>query len=373
MRLYATIVKAWKECLREWKVLSFVLVFSPFFVLIMKLFYGGEVTVYQIGVVDLDTGAYSKQLIQNFEDYTDKDKNHIFKLHECRNEEELKKQVESKTIDVGIMLPEGYTDALNQSKAKINLYGSTGNSNYILAAIMISDIIYKQGIEVARITLPLSINEIFSEKKVARNSFEVGVPGLISMAVLMILFTASAAIVKENDKGTLIRLKLSRLGSVNYLTGVCIVQALISILAITLSYWTALGIGYRPAGSFWPVLVVGIVSSLSMVAISLVVASFLNTVFDVLTIGCFPFFIMMFFSGCMFPLPKIPLFSIAGHTVGAMDILPLTLTVDAMNKILNFGAGLSEVTFQIFLILLLTVIYFIIGVTLYQKRKLSKA
>ncbi|HWQ72979.1 MAG TPA: hypothetical protein VN370_11765 [Desulfitobacteriaceae bacterium] len=68
------------------------------------------------------------------------------------------------------------------------------------------------------------------------NEFEQYVPGLISLAILMILFTASASIVKENDKKTLIRLKLSRLGAFNFLAGICIVQTIVAVAAIVLSH-----------------------------------------------------------------------------------------------------------------------------------------
>lgn len=258
----------------------------------------------------------------------------------------LKEKVKEKAVDIGIVIPEDYSEKLTIRAAEK---------------------------EVTKITLPSSISETFLEKKQPLNEFEGYVPGLISLAVLMILFTASASIVKENDKKTLIRLKLSRLGAFNFLAGICIVQAVVAVAAIILSYWTALGLGYRPTGGFGAVLVVGIISSFSMVAISLVVASFLYMVFDVLTIGCFPFFILMFFSGSMFPLPKMNLLTINGHLFGITDILPLTHTADAFSKILNYGSGINDLLFDFFMIALLTVIYFVIGLMLYQKRKLSKA
>jgi ABC-2 type transport system permease protein len=93
----------------------------------------------------------------------------------------------------------------------------------------------------------------------------------------------------------------------------------------------------------------------------------------VLTIGCFPFFVLMFFSGSMFPLPKLNLLSIGGHSLGVTDILPLTHTANAFNKILNYGAGINDVLFDVFMICMLTALYFVIGLTLYRKRKLSKA
>lgn len=379
MRLAASVVKSFKENIRDWKVLALVLVFSPFFVLLMKLFYGGGPTTYNIGILNFDGGKPSIELTETLKNVKAQDGSGLFKLTGIGDEEQLKAVVKEKSIDIGIVIPDGYSkkitgeDDRNASPAVVTFYGSMGNAKYTLAAIMAADIINRQGIEAAKIALPLSISETFLEKKQPLNEFEGYVPGLISLAVLMILFTATASIVKENDKKTLVRLKLSRLGAFNFLTGVSIVQAVVAVAAIVLSYWTALGLGYRPSGGFGPILVVGIISSFSMVAVSLVLASFLNTVFDVLTVGCFPFFILMFFSGSMFPMPKVNLFMAGGHSFGITDILPLTHTANAFNKILNYGAGINDVLFDIFMIAMLTIIYFVIGLVLYQKRRLSKA
>ncbi|MNP81045.1 hypothetical protein D3C76_1793050 [compost metagenome] len=75
----------------------------------------------------------------------------------------------------------------------------------------------------------------------------------------------------------------------------------------------------------------------------------------------------------MFPLPKMNLLNINGHSLGITDILPLTHTANAFNQILNFGAGITDILFDVFMISILTVLYFVIGLLLYQKRKLSKA
>jgi len=379
MKLVASVIKSFKENIRDWKVLVMVLLFSPFFILLMNLFYGGEPTTYNLGVLNSDDGKVSNALVKILESSKGQDGHELFKLSYINDEDELKAKVKEKVVDIGIVIPEEYSKKLSQidtvivSPAIVKLYGSMSNIRYTVAAIMVGEAVNKQGLGIAKITLPSSISETFVEKKQPLNEFDGYVPGLISLAVLMILFTASASIVKENDKKTLIRLKLSRLGAFNFLSGICIVQAAVAVAAIVISYWTALGLGYKPAGGFGAVLVVGIISSFSMVAISLVVASFLDTIFDVLTIGCFPFFILMFFSGSMFPLPKMNLLTIGGHSFGITDVLPLTHTANAFNKILNDGAGINGVSFDIFMIALLTLIYFVIGLLLYQKRKLSKA
>ncbi len=378
MKLIASIVKTLKENIRDWKVIILVLVFSPFFVLLMNLYYGTEPTTYNIGIINYDRGNKSTELTKLLESSLGEKDTKQFILFEHTNKSELETKVKDRSVDLGMIIPENYSKSLIMAKndknstVAVEILGSTGNVKYTIAAILVSDIIYNQGIDIAEITLPSTIKETFLEKKQPINEFESYVPGMISLAVLMILFTACASIVKENDKRTIIRLKLSRLGAFNFLSGICIVQSVIAVIAVVLSYWTALGLGYKPVGEFGPVLVVGIISSFSMVSVSLLVASFLNSVFDVLTIGCFPFFILMFFSGSMFPLPKMNILTIFGKPFGVTDILPLTHTANAFNKILNFGSGLTDVGFEMIMIVILSVIYFVLGLLLYQKRKLSK-
>lgn len=380
MKLYASIVKTLKENIRDWKVLLLVLVFSPFFILVMNLYYGGIPTTFRLGILNSDTGRQSIELINGIKSTKGQDNSNLFSLNYLSNPDQLYEKVKQKDIDIGIIIPEGYSKSLTDkasgkatNSAVVEFYGSMGNARYTVAAVLASDAVYKQGMDIARITLPSSINETFLEKKQLFNEFEGYVPGLISLAVLMILFTATAAIVKENDKRTLLRIKLSRLGAFNFLSGISIIQALVATAAVAVSYITAMGLGYKPIGGLGSILIVGVISSFSMVAISLILASFLNTVFEVLTIGNFPFFILMFFSGSMFPLPKMNIFTLGGHSFGITDILPLSHTSTAFNKILNYGSGVRGVAFEIFMITILTIVYFVLGMLLYQKRKLSKA
>lgn len=377
MKLMASIIKSLKENLRNWKVLVMVLLFSPFFVLLTRLFYGNSVTIYKVGVLNYDNGISSINITTTLKNYKNQDSSKMFKVTSFANQNELSAKIKEKEIDIGIVIPKDYSKRLStktsEAPSTVNFYGSTSNIHYTLAAVIINDVINKQGLNSIKATLPSSVSETFIEKKKPLNEFDEYVPGTIALAVLLILFTSSASIVSESDKKTIIRLKLSNIGAFNFLAGSCIVQMIVAISAIALSYSTALLLGYKSLGGFGTILIVGAISSLAMVAVSLLISSFLNTIFDVLTIGCFPFFIMMFFSGSVYPLPKINLFAIGNHTFGITDILPLTHTVNAFNKILNNGASIHDVLFDIFMIALLTIIYFIIGLALYNKQKFSKA
>jgi ABC-2 type transport system permease protein len=110
-----------------------------------------------------------------------------------------------------------------------------------------------------------------------------------------------------------------------------------------------------------------------MIAISLLVAAWLRTIFDLMTIGCFPFFILMFFSGGMFPLPPLRLLTIGGRSFDINEILPTTHSIAAFDKILNVNMGLGEVAYELAAIAVLTVVFYVLGAWLFARRHLRPA
>jgi ABC-2 type transport system permease protein len=200
------------------------------------------------------------------------------------------------------------------------------------------------------------------------NDFALYVPVMLALAIMMLMFTAAATLIKEKDKGTITRLRISNMTTFEWLSAVSLSQVIIGLLAVGTTYATAAALGYRSTGSLGAVIVVGIVSCLSLVALSLWVAAWLRTIFDLMTIGCFPFFVLMFFSGGMLPLPTWELLALGGRSVHVNDILPTTHSIAALGKILNHGAGLHEIGFEIAAIVFLSVLYFAGGIWLFTRR-----
>jgi ABC-2 type transport system permease protein len=99
----------------------------------------------------------------------------------------------------------------------------------------------------------------------------------------------------------------------------------------------------------------------------MVVASFSRTVSQAFIVANFPMALMMFFSGSIFPLPRVTLFSLAGHPIGLYDFLPPTHAVVALNKILTLGSGLDEVAYELAALTILSVLYFAIGAWLFGR------
>ncbi len=199
--------------------------------------------------------------------------------------------------------------------------------------------------------------------------FDLYIPPLLALALMMLMFTAAGSVIKEKDKGTLIRLRMSNVSTAEWLCAISIIQVVIGLLAIALTYLTAYSLGYRSMGSMASVaLSVTVLSSMAIVGISMVVAAALRTVFDLVTIGSFPFFILMFFSGGMFPIPDIQLFTLGSRIINANDLLPTTHSIAAYDRIMNSGGGLGDVMFELGAITVLAVAFFSVGTWAFTRR-----
>jgi ABC-2 type transport system permease protein len=201
--------------------------------------------------------------------------------------------------------------------------------------------------------------------------FELMVPALLVFSLIMVFFSAGATLVKEVEKKTIIRLMLSKLSSFEFMAAVTMNQLIIGGACLGLTFFSAWSVGYRTTGSFFLLALVGLAVCFSVIAMGIITVCFIRTMFGLLTVGCFPFFILMFFSDCMMPLPKVKIFEILGNPVFMNDILPTAIGVRAMNKILNFNAGFNDIAYELCAILILGAAYFAVGAVLFKKTHMS--
>jgi ABC-2 type transport system permease protein len=176
---------------------------------------------------------------------------------------------------------------------------------------------------------------------------------------------------REVESGTLRRLRLTQVNSFELLGGITVWLVLIAILEVVLTFMVALACGFRSQGSLWLATLVGVITSLSVIGAGMIVAAFSKTVSQAFVIANFPLGLFMFMSGVMYPMPRIPLFTIFGHAIAIYDILPTTHAVLALNKIFTLGLGLKDILFELSALTLLSGIYFAVGVRVFQKRQMK--
>jgi ABC-2 type transport system permease protein len=387
MRALAFFKKTTLENLRDWKILSIALVFAPFFVYLMWGYFDAAAPAYRVLVASQDRDAASGRapalaqgLIEVWRDAEHADGRPVFAITEIDDLEAAKARVKRRDADLLVEIPAGFGARLGALLAgapgeppRLINHGDEANVRGAMAMAMSDYVAYTYAFAITGSAPPLEVQLEQLGAQRSLSEFDLYVPAVLVLALIMIMFTAAATLIKEVDKRTMSRLMLSRLTTAELLAAVSACQVLIGVAALLLAYLAALSVGYRGVGSLSTLLVVGALSTLGVVALSVLVAAFLRSIFELLTIGCFPFFILMFFSECMFPLPKVTLFELAGNTVYANDVLPTSLTVRAFNKILNHGAGLTDVGFELAAMAVLTLAYFALGTWLFRRRHMHVA
>jgi ABC-2 type transport system permease protein len=388
MRWYFVFLKSVREQIRDYWILLLTIFLAPFFVFMYYLMVEVETPEFKILLVNQDEGTFQlgqpvnmgDSLINYMQVLSSKQETSM--LHYTEND---KRQAGISLLregdaDVMIVFPTNLSlQLLNPENedppgAILELVGDITDMQYIIGAVWSEELINQFIREASGISLPIEWKETTLGYSGQRTTFELYVPGMLILAIIMMIFSASAAIVREPEAKTLERLKISNLTALEFLGGISLIQVFIAIISLLLTMLVAVGLGYTLLpGTFWFIMLVAFLTSLSMIAFSLIVAAICRSIKDVAVIGTFPLFILMFFTGAAFPISGGRLFTLAGITFHINDILSPTWAVDALNKVLIKGQEIGQTMPELAMILVLTVAYFIIGVWAFRRRHMRAA
>jgi ABC-2 type transport system permease protein len=383
MKMLSIFLKTLREMSREKWMLGLTVVFAPFFVFLYWLITAGGSTTYNVLVVNQDTGVQleggatfngGEQIITALRGITYADGSPLLRATVVTDRAQVEPILRDRGAAAFVLIPEDFSRTLQALQSgdrsvttKITFGGDLSNPYYMvgvnLALTAVDGYVQKathQQPFIAYVEEPLGASA-------ARTEFETYVPGTLIFSVILLIFLASMTVAREIEMGTLQRLQLTPLRSFDLLGGVTAALVLIGALAIAAAFLVAGVCGYRSQGSIWVAILVGAVTSLSVIGLGMIVAAFSRTVSQAFIVANFPMAMMMFFSGTIYPLPKVTLLTLAGQPFGPYDLLPPTHAVVALNKILTLGAGLHEVVYELSALTILSVLYFGIGVWLFKR------
>jgi ABC-2 type transport system permease protein len=381
MKLLAVFYKSCLEMLRQPLVLALALAFAPFFILLYRLWLPSGSTTYTILVLDQDRPVQSlmaaKEAFRAVEAVTYKDGQALLAVRRVESREEAEKLLRDRRAAALLVFPPEFSSAvagLRQSAdappAAYTLVGDLSNPLYAVAAVLAAGAVDSYIQASTGRSSPTRFQEEALGGSGARTEFENYVPGLLVFAVIMLIFPAAMAVAREIESGTLRRLRMTQMRALDLLGGISLAQVLVGMLSIGLSLLTAWCLGFRSQGPLWLAFLVGMLTALSMVALGLVVACFAKTAMQAFLVANFPLALLMFFSGAIYPIPRVGLFSVAGREIGLYDILPATHAVTALNKVMALGASVGDVSYELGALLALTCLYFGLGVWLFQRTQL---
>ena len=389
MRFLAVFVKSVREQFRNLMVLALTLVFAPVFVFAYWLFFPAEgSTAYKVLIINDDVGAQmdgqpynaGEEVAEAIARVTYASGTPLLTVQQVSSIAEAQALLRDRQGVVFVFLPEDFSRQLAAKKAgdlsasaDVTFGGDLTNPYYPVAAILATSAVDSYVQQAAGTTPPVQYMEQPLGGSGSRTEFETYIPGMFIFAVTMMVFAAAMTVAREVENGTLRRLQITRMTAFDLLGGTSLTMVIIGVAAEMLAFGTALALGFRSYGPVWAAVLVGAVTSISVIGVGMIVAAFSKTVSQAFVIANFPLGVFLFLSGAMFPLPPLTLFEIAGQPISVCDFLPPRHAVVALNKILTLGAGLNEVAYELTALVVLSLLYFAIGIWVFQRRHLRPA
>lgn len=385
MRFLAVLGKALKQHLRHWALLSLALMTAPFFVYVYHAFLVGMGNKYVVVIVDRDVGITvegkpfkaGKELMTALRQWNQPDMGMELIIKEMEKEASAVELLRDRKAEVLLVLTENFSARVmelahdaTRPGVDITMHGDLASPKYLLGAILVNAAVEDYVERATGRSRLIKLTEVPVSGDKLPNDFDLSIPGILVLGLIMLLFTASIALIAEVEGGTVLRLRMSRLRVHEFLGAISISEVMVGVASMLLAIGFARWLGYRENGSLTAAMLVGVLACLSMIAIAVAIAGVSRTANDILIIGNFPFFLLFFFSGSAFPVPPLNLFAVAGHMLTVNELLPTTHAVAAMNKVLNLGSGLDGVVYEMSAILLLTVLYGVGGGYLFWRKHL---
>jgi ABC-2 type transport system permease protein len=386
MKTISVIARSLKEQMRSYWILLLSLSMGPFFILIYYLILETSKPQYDILIINNDTGVtvegksvnHGNELTEFFKK-SFPDPNAIpFKVVPAINYVQSMEILKNRDADALIIIDRLFSQSLEKQKAgnssatpEIEFTGDLTSTNYLITAVWANEIVNEYALKATNGKRIIEINETALGVSGKIDDFDMIVPGILILSLIMLMFTASIAFVSEVENRTIMRLKLSRISAFEYLSGISFVQLIVGIVSLLFTLITAIILGFNYSGSVLIMILIASLTSLSIISFSLIIAAFTRSSAEVLVVGNFPMFLFMFFTGAAFPLKSNAIFTVAGYPVSIQGLMTPTHAISALNKTLVMNMDFVSMVPEIISIVVLTIIYFLIGAIIFKRRHLK--
>jgi ABC-2 type transport system permease protein len=416
MRFLSIAVKDLKEIMRDKKGLTFILIFPIILLIVIGLFVGAGLQGFHphdLAIINYDQGSiltngsnvnYGNTLTQNLKNVKYQDSNvHLFNVT-TTNESSANQLLDEGKIDAELIIPENFSDAMvamTENTAKsitdpsssattpnatstLTIRGNTQYDDFGITQSILTGVInaYQDQVVTQTQTDTLGnsiaepndyVNSLVESSGSAQNfttSYFI-TPGIIIFSMLLLAIMVAIGFTREEEGGSLARLKLSGIRVFDLLFGGVIPWTLVVVIQVLLLLAAAMAIGLHWQGgisSILLVLLVGIVGGIASISLGFIIAALTRNVRQAFSLGII--FIIPITVLAVLQLPQ-NVFKIGSLHFQIFDLLPWTHVFDALQTILTFGGGWDAVFHEVLLAVILTVVLFIVSVGLYSISKLS--
>lgn len=277
-----------------------------------------------------------------------------------------------------LAIPPGFSQSLAGAAAggppaDLFLVGDPHTDSYVFARSLLGGLLLEfAGSKSERGEDLVTVSYEFVGGTGTMSDFEFGVPGVIVFGVMFVAITTAQLMVQENVRGTLRRLRLTRVRASDLLLGVTLAQMVVALVIVPAVFGVAAALGFRSRGSLLLAMGAGLLLSLSAVGVGLITACFARNDGEAANLSATIGVLMVLVSGAMYPMPELSIITVAGRTVQLYDLFPTAHAAEAMRRVLILGDGLPSLGYEFGALAVLSPIILAVGVGLYQRLQLRK-
>jgi len=365
-------VKNLKTIFRDKVYLFFLLGMPIFMMLLIGLAFRGDATIYSVGYVNNDSNPFSRQFIELLDNASmlpvppdTPPLEDILVLVQFDNTESLKDAFRKGDIVAGLIIDEGYSP-INASET-VTLFVDESS---ISASMTIKSMVTVISSVLAGSPPPEEYWKPPDEAiSVEFNVMNFMVVGTLTYAVSIIIFSATASIAKERDKGLFSRLRTTPMSTMDFLAGGLMSQLVVSLVQTASVFAVSYLVGFNPMGAtdldkalnMLAAFVTALILAVACVGVGLVIAAFAKNEDQAVGVSWFIIIPMMFLSGTWWETQDPTMKTISWA-------FPTTYANKAIRAILARGAPLLSVSNYLVGLAAYAVIAFIVGVAIFRKK-----
>ncbi|MBW2218970.1 MAG: ABC transporter permease [Deltaproteobacteria bacterium] len=378
MRAVLIFKKCVRQQLRDRLGLALSLLTAPFFVILYWMFFSEQLITCNIIVCNKDitisSGSkmvnYGQEVINSMTKLTLEDGSNSFHVTVIDDPSKFKHALLNGKAIAGVIIPPKFSYAIENEHSIPATVSLTGNSTlplYYVTKSLIKQILEEYDTKKSQFSPSIILVEKPLGLSTARTPFEAYVPGLLVFAVIMLIFSSSMAVAREIEARTLDRLKMTPVNSLDLLAGMSAVQIIQGLVSVLLTFMTAWILGFRSAGSMALAFIISGIACFASVGIGMIVASISRSQTRAFLISSVAMFMLILFSGIIFPRPEVNLLEIGSYSINLFDFLPTTHMGTGLEKLLTLGVSYFDVVYEIGALILLSFLYFGTGVFIFNR------
>ena len=361
-----------------------LLVVMPLFMMVMVGFIypsNGTISNLQVGLVNEDSGFHnvtipSQSFITGLQ--TINNQTGMLVMTNVASTADLKDMVQRGELEGGIVIPSNFSESMMAGQQGTLIIVSDESNPQISATIqaVLKGVFDAMGQQIAihnvaslNATNALAVVQPFNVQTqgvVSGNPsyFDFIAPGIMAMTVMMSVMTGlPVAISQEKEIGTMDGMMVAPINRLSILLGKTIAQTMRGLIQGLIILVLAIGIfGVVIQGSILLVFALLLLGVFSFVGLGIVITSFTKDQETAQMLMMTLMFPMMFLSGVFFPIQQMP-----WYMQDISKVLPLTYASDALRKVMVLGAGVSQISTELIILIGFGIVMIAIALPVFRR------